>query len=340
MSALPAGMISIDSLPEHIRKQLGLTAKPEILPDPEPTPPQDTPTHSTWATFWPYAIQAVRTSTKTTMKQTDLMKFAASLKEKKAYSEWTDTEICEAFTSWQPPIESEPQEKDKEKDKVNKKKNTQCIYGEDTFIKCWNGEKCSSATLYSLYNKHCEENKITGVTNIQSFGKLMLKFIEKKKICSARGTGNTNYYWKPEKITKTKKIKDSSDENPPFPPAPSTKPAEAKPVSDLPPLPPSPPSGPEENKEPLHIRRKAIPKHIKTLVWNKYIGADIASSKCLSCKQERIENRNFHCGHVLAEAKGGDMTINNLRPICAPCNLSMGTRSMNEFTQEFFGWSV
>ena len=40
------------------------------------------------------------------------------------------------------------------------------------------------------------------------------------------------------------------------------------------------------------------------------------------------------------KAKGGDMTITNLRPICASCNLSMGTRSMNEFTLEFFGWDV
>ncbi len=40
------------------------------------------------------------------------------------------------------------------------------------------------------------------------------------------------------------------------------------------------------------------------------------------------------------EAKGGDMTINNLRPICAACNGSMGTMSMNEFTTQFFGWSI
>jgi hypothetical protein len=95
-----------------------------------------------------------------------------------------------------------------------------------------------------------------------------------------------------------------------------------------------------DDKQPLYMRRKNIPKHIKTLVWNKYIGRETVESKCVSCKQEKIDMRNFHCGHVLAEAKGGDLTINNLRPICAPCNLSMGTKSMNEFTQEFFGWSV
>jgi len=92
--------------------------------------------------------------------------------------------------------------------------------------------------------------------------------------------------------------------------------------------------------DPIHIRRKKIPKHIKTLVWNKYIGPDNASADCVSCRTMKISNRSFHCGHVIAESKGGDMTINNLRPICDACNGSMGTRSMNEFTKEFFGWTV
>ncbi len=93
-------------------------------------------------------------------------------------------------------------------------------------------------------------------------------------------------------------------------------------------------------KEPLHVRRKKIPKAIRTLVWNKYIGSDITAAKCMCCKEEKISMNNWHCGHVLAEAKGGDTTINNLRPICAPCNSSMGTKSMNEFTEEFFGWTI
>ena len=95
-----------------------------------------------------------------------------------------------------------------------------------------------------------------------------------------------------------------------------------------------------ESEEPLHLRRKKIPKHIKTLVWNKYMGVDTAQSDCVSCRSVKITNRSFHCGHVIAESKGGDLNINNLRPICEACNGSMGTRSMNEFTQEFFGWSV
>jgi len=45
----------------------------------------------------------------------------------------------------------------------------------------------------------------------------------------------------------------------------------------------------------------------------------------------------FHCGHIVSHANGGSMHIDNLRPICASCNLSMGTQNMNEFRQQFFG---
>jgi len=110
------------------------------------------------------------------------------------------------------------------------------------------------------------------------------------------------------------------------------------------------PGGTEEAKEPIaeevsetqpiHIRRKKIPKQIKTLVWNEYIGRDLTVGRCYCCKKETIANTNYHCGHVIAESKGGDLTIKNLRPVCAPCNLSMGTQSMNEFTKTFFGWEI
>ena len=97
---------------------------------------------------------------------------------------------------------------------------------------------------------------------------------------------------------------------------------------------------PDDMQQPIHVRRKKIPIHIKTLVWNEYIGHDVNDNKCLCCKKEKINVRNFHCGHVIAESKGGDLTIKNLRPICAPCNQAMGTMSMNEFTKTFFGWEV
>jgi hypothetical protein len=87
-------------------------------------------------------------------------------------------------------------------------------------------------------------------------------------------------------------------------------------------------------------KKKAIPKYIKTLVWNQYVGEHRAEASCACCRKTQINVRHFHCGHVIAEAKGGDSTLNNLRPICSNCNLAMGTMSMNEFAEKFFGWKV
>ena len=103
------------------------------------------------------------------------------------------------------------------------------------------------------------------------------------------------------------------------------------------------PEAPQQASESTKKRnspKKSIPKHVKTLVWDKYIGSDKAEAACCCCLTTPISIRNFHCGHVISEANGGDLTIQNLRPICAPCNLSMGRQNMNDFTKTYFGWSV
>jgi len=44
-----------------------------------------------------------------------------------------------------------------------------------------------------------------------------------------------------------------------------------------------------------------------------------------------IQLREFHVGHIISDKDGGVPEITNLRPICAPCNLSMGSRNMLEY---------
>lgn len=82
-------------------------------------------------------------------------------------------------------------------------------------------------------------------------------------------------------------------------------------------------------------KKKKIPKHIKTLIWNKYIGDDIIKHKCLCCKKETIRNTDFEAGHILSEHNGGTNEIDNLRPICRPCNSSMGTMHMIEYIKMY-----
>ena len=78
-------------------------------------------------------------------------------------------------------------------------------------------------------------------------------------------------------------------------------------------------------------QKKSVPKIIKDLTWQKWIGDDIAKAKCLCCGVNDIKMNSFHCGHIIAEADGGPTTVDNLRPVCATCNLSMRTRNMLEF---------
>ena len=83
-------------------------------------------------------------------------------------------------------------------------------------------------------------------------------------------------------------------------------------------------------------RKATIPKSMRVAVWNTYIGETVGRAKCLVCGHMDITQMNFHCGHVIAEVNGGKVSIENLRPICASCNLSMRTTNMHEFAQKYF----
>ena len=77
--------------------------------------------------------------------------------------------------------------------------------------------------------------------------------------------------------------------------------------------------------------RQSISHALKVKCWDTYIGVDIGRTKCLCCNHNYITQHNFHCGHVIADANGGTLDIDNLRPICSTCNNSMRTRNMDEF---------
>jgi 5-methylcytosine-specific restriction endonuclease McrA len=92
-----------------------------------------------------------------------------------------------------------------------------------------------------------------------------------------------------------------------------------------------------ENKH-LHDKpkkKKAVPAAIKKLVWNTHVGEDIGKTKCLCCKNTDITQMSFNCGHIVAEANGGELIVSNLKPICQNCNSSMGTKNMDDFMKGF-----
>lgn len=83
-------------------------------------------------------------------------------------------------------------------------------------------------------------------------------------------------------------------------------------------------------------RKTPIPRAVKNAVWIKYVGEEVGNTKCFVCNLKTISQMTFHCGHVIAEANGGQIHIDNLRPICSTCNQSMGTMNMDEFRNKHF----
>ena len=78
-------------------------------------------------------------------------------------------------------------------------------------------------------------------------------------------------------------------------------------------------------------KKKPISVTIKRLVWNTHIGEEIGKAKCMCCKVTDITQMSFNCGHIIAEANGGETIVSNLKPICQNCNSSMGTKNMEDF---------
>jgi hypothetical protein len=80
-------------------------------------------------------------------------------------------------------------------------------------------------------------------------------------------------------------------------------------------------------------KKKTISATIKKLVWNTNIGEEIGKAKCVCCKSTDITQLSFNCGHIIAEANGGNTIVSNLKPICQNCNSSMGTKNMDYFME-------
>lgn len=81
-------------------------------------------------------------------------------------------------------------------------------------------------------------------------------------------------------------------------------------------------------------KKETITKRMREDVWKRYCGDLDQSSPCLCCQKHKIDVWNFHCGHVVAESKGGETNADNLRPICSQCNLSMKTMDMQAFMKK------
>jgi len=94
---------------------------------------------------------------------------------------------------------------------------------------------------------------------------------------------------------------------------------------------PEPIIEPPKPIEKKNNKKQSISSTMKKLVWNMTIGEEIGKSKCVCCKSTYITQMSFHCGHIIAESRGGETIVSNLRPICQNCNSSMGQTNMDDF---------
>lgn len=80
-------------------------------------------------------------------------------------------------------------------------------------------------------------------------------------------------------------------------------------------------------------KRTPIPSAVRKQVWDIWIGSNTMNGECFVCANI-IQFTNFHCAHVIADAEGGEVSINNLRPTCALCNTSMKTEELFSFMEK------
>ncbi len=83
------------------------------------------------------------------------------------------------------------------------------------------------------------------------------------------------------------------------------------------------------------MQRKAIPRALREQVWLRWCGRVFESPCSVGWCANVITVFDFHVGHNLPHSRGGSACIDNLRPLCARCNLSMGDRwTIDEFDRQ------
>lgn len=81
----------------------------------------------------------------------------------------------------------------------------------------------------------------------------------------------------------------------------------------------------------IPYKKKKPSKSLVKVVWRRKFGAQVGEAKCPCCENEKIYQDSFHCGHIVAEARGGPTQLDNLIPVCSTCNGSMAEENFYEY---------
>ena len=81
-----------------------------------------------------------------------------------------------------------------------------------------------------------------------------------------------------------------------------------------------------------NAKRTPIPKRLRKEVWEHRFGKKyIGKCSVVWCNSELESLGSWHVGHNKPVANGGGSELENLFPLCEQCNLSMSTKSIDEF---------
>ena len=72
-------------------------------------------------------------------------------------------------------------------------------------------------------------------------------------------------------------------------------------------------------------KKQNIPKALREQVWLQTIGKKYEHKCYIDWCDNLITVFDFHVGHNIPESKGGQISIENLRPICSDCNYYWST---------------
>ena len=91
--------------------------------------------------------------------------------------------------------------------------------------------------------------------------------------------------------------------------------------------------------KPYHDYKKriSISKELQEKIWQEEFGA-CTSGKCTIFCCQNILSKNisnsWQCGHIISHNNGGLTTLDNLRPLCAPCNRLMNDTDWDNYEDE------
>ena len=82
-------------------------------------------------------------------------------------------------------------------------------------------------------------------------------------------------------------------------------------------------------------KRDNIPQELRERIWKKEPKnfcneGMLVNGFCYSCNNE-LNIKDMQCGHIIAHAFGGKVSLDNLMPICSNCNKKMGTMNLEEY---------